>query len=56
LDHITAIALDALFARVADEELPEAMDSDDGVLPRERERLALRWGQYVRRSPRAERK
>jgi len=42
-----AARFDELLARIAGAELPEAMDSDDGVLPLERERLALRWGEYA---------
>jgi hypothetical protein len=38
---------DELLARIAGDELPEDMESEDGVLPLDRERLAVRWGYYA---------
>jgi hypothetical protein len=38
---------DELLARIAGDNLPAELDSEDGVLPLDRERLALRWGEYA---------
>lgn len=35
---------DELLARIVGEDLPSGLDSEDGVLPLDRERLAERWG------------
>ncbi|MGZ3271153.1 MAG: hypothetical protein ACXU71_09275 [Croceibacterium sp.] len=35
---------DELLARIAGEDLPAGLDSEDGVLPLDRDRLAERWG------------
>jgi hypothetical protein len=38
---------DELLARIAGEELPDGMDSEDGILPIERERFADLWGNHA---------